>query len=44
MLARNGLVVRVITELVNPADNFHKVYICNDITSFSGNVELMSMS
>ena len=43
MLERNG-VVRVITELVNPADNFQKDYICNDITSFSGNVELMSMS
>ena len=43
MLARNGLVVRVI-KLVNPADYLDKVSIRNDVTSFSGNMELMSMS
>ena len=44
MLERNGVVVRIITELVNPADYLDKVSIRNDVTSFSVNMELMSMS
>ncbi|NKB34460.1 MAG: bifunctional proline dehydrogenase/L-glutamate gamma-semialdehyde dehydrogenase PutA [Pseudomonadales bacterium] len=44
LAARNGVIIRFITDLVSPADYVHEVHVCNDITSSGGNVELMSMS
>lgn len=41
---REGVIVRLITEDLNPIDYLHEVHVCNDITSSGGNVELMSMA
>lgn len=41
---REGLLVRLISELISPIDYAHEVHVCNDITSAGGNVELMTLN